>query len=297
MFKIGEAEGVEIDILSDNEVDFDFANRVRFSLAEHGFSTIIKVRTKTSMINILFDAGTSGDVVLKNAELAEIDLEDVDYIILSHRHYDHVGGLLKIIDNVNLRVPIICHPKIFEPSLAIKPFLRNVGPPFTSKQLSDKIASLLTTISPMKIAEGIITSGEIPRVTEYEKTEDFYAFDEKFHIVQDRLMDDSALIINVKDVGLVVVTGCGHSGLINTLRHSLEITGVKRIYAVIGGFHLLKSTRDVLERTFKDLLEIGVEKIAPTHCSGIAIKALVLQRKPEMYLGAGVGSKILIGNP
>ncbi|MEM3439937.1 MAG: MBL fold metallo-hydrolase [Candidatus Bathyarchaeia archaeon] len=297
MFKIGEAEGVELDVLSDNEVDFDFANRVRFSLAEHGFSTIIKVRTKTSMINILFDVGTSGDVVLKNAELAEIDLKDVDYIILSHRHYDHVGGLLKIIDNVKPRIPIICHPKIFDPSLAIKPFLRNVGPPFTSKQLSDRVASLLTTISPMRIADGIITSGEIPRVTEYEKTEDFYAFDEKFQIVQDRLMDDSALIINVKDVGLVVVTGCGHSGLINTLRHSLEITGVNRIYAVIGGFHLLKSTKDVLERTFKDLLEMGVEKIAPTHCSGVAIKALVLQRKPEMYLGAGVGSKILIGNP
>lgn len=296
MSDIGEVYGVELTILSDDEIDFDFANRVKFSLAEHGFSIMVRAKTKASTLNILFDVGTTGDVVLRNAELAGIDLKDIDYIVLSHRHYDHVGGLLKVVDKVKPRVPIICHPKIFEPSLVIKPFLNNVGANFTSRQLAERDVSLIMASSPVKIAEGIITSGEIPRITEYEKTEGFYTFDEKFKMVRDPLLDDSSLIINVKNIGLVVITGCGHSGLINTLRHAMEITGVSKIHAAIGGFHLLKSAKEVIERTFDELLEMGVERVAPTHCSGISIKALALQRRPEIYLGVGAGSKIRMGN-
>lgn len=292
MQTLEEVDSVELTILSNDEVDFNFANNVKYALGEHGFSVLINVKCDKPK-NILFDVGATGDVVLKNMELSKLDPMKIDYIVLSHRHYDHVGGLLKVLDRVKHDTPIICHPALFSPSFYVNPF-NEIGAPFTKNQLLEKNPHLLMTGDPLKITTGTMSTGEIPRVTKYEKVKDIYTLNEKGKIVPDTIIDDQAMVVNVKNKGLVIILGCGHAGIINTIRHCQKITNVKNVYAVIGGFHLINSSEQVLNTVLKELLKVKVKKLAPYHCSGIGIRSLILREAPDMFIGGGVGSKILI---
>ncbi|MCK5823212.1 MAG: MBL fold metallo-hydrolase [Bacteroidales bacterium] len=233
---------MKLTVLNDNSPGNGFSS-------EHGLSYLIEDDKA-----ILFDAGPS-DVFLRNAKIANINLDNIDTIALSHGHYDHGNGLVYLKNKT-----LICHPESF-----IKRYSRNgtkyIGLPLNIEQ-AKKQFNLITTIKPYNISKNIIFLGEIPRENDFEaKTTTFNKEDGS----PDFVIDDSALVIK-SDKGLIIVTGCSHSGICNIINYAMKVTGNKNVYAVIGGFHLKKDD-EVTMKVINCIKNLNIKKIYPSHCT------------------------------
>jgi 7,8-dihydropterin-6-yl-methyl-4-(beta-D-ribofuranosyl)aminobenzene 5'-phosphate synthase len=235
--------------------------------SKHGLSILVEGEIDTQKFSLLMDTGPSPNVVLHNVKAMDIDLDEMRLIFISHGHYDHTGGLIGILKHINKKVPVIAHPQTFDVKLKFEPILKYIGTPF---KLSDVEASggiVLLARNPVTIANGIMTTGEVERRVDYEKVERFWTIKgEKFG--EDTMPDDQALIININGKGLVILSGCAHSGIINTIRHAQKVTGVNKIFAVLGGFHLMKADDSRIKKTINDFLKIEPELVGPCHCTG-----------------------------
>jgi len=253
---------VKLTILVEDSVS---ASKKALGLeAKHGLSILVE-RTKPRS-TILMDTGQSPSILLRNIEILGISLEKIDAIFLSHGHYDHTGSLLEILKKINRDIPIIVHPDALNPKFKIAPKLRYIGSPFKLCELESS-RGLLLARNPITIAERIVTSGEIERITPYEKPQSFWTVEnEKF--IEDVMRDDQALVLNLEDKGLVVVSGCAHAGIINTIKQAQRLMGMKKVHAVIGGFHLSDSKEETIKATINDLNEINPAFIYPCHCTG-----------------------------
>ena len=227
-------------------------------LAEHGFSLFIEI----DEVNILFDTGHS-DTFLQNARLLNIDLNKIDYIVLSHGHWDHGNGLKFLSEK-----KIICHPKTFI-SRYSKISGNNIGLDIPKEEILKKF-DLIEANKPYKITDNILFLGEISRKNDFESKNTDY-IDEKG--IDDYITDDSALILVINGE-LVVITGCSHSGICNIIEYSKEVTGINKINSVIGGLHLLRSD-DVLTKTIKYLKSQKIKQLLPAHCTGLPALSLL----------------------
>lgn len=246
----------------------DFAGtRMRGLRAKHGLSFLIDGETDGDGFSLLMDTGPSSGVVLHNADAMGIDLAKIDAIFLSHGHYDHTGGLVGIVKSIKKRVPVIAHPQIFAAKLKLKPAIKFIGAPFKPTEVEASGGVLLLARNPITIAKDVMTTGEIERTTAFEKVKEYWTINEE-RFVKDTMPDDQALIIKVNQKGLVIVSGCAHSGIINTTRQAQRITGVDKVYAVLGGFHLTKANNKIIQSTVDRLIEIAPEIVAPCHCTG-----------------------------
>ncbi len=228
--------------------------------AEHGLSYLIEHDGK----KLLFDAGKS-DLFLKNASAMGIDIADIDMIILSHGHFDHGGGLEYLEGGT-----LVCHPKCFVKRYRNKDNLY-IGLKNSRDDISKKF-NLILAEKPYKIIDRIYFSGEIPRITGFESQSTSFEFEDG---TPDFVMDDSAAGFLLKD-GLFVVTGCGHSGIVNTLEHMREITGTDKIYGIMGGFHLKEIDRQTRE-TIQYLKDNKVQHVYPSHCTAPPVLSLFLK--------------------
>jgi 7,8-dihydropterin-6-yl-methyl-4-(beta-D-ribofuranosyl)aminobenzene 5'-phosphate synthase len=218
--------------------------------AEHGLSYLIEFDSK----KILFDTGQS-DLFLKNAQIMNVSMKNIDIVILSHGHFDHGNGL-EYLEGGRL----ICHPGCFVRRFRGKD-RSYIGLRNTKDELSVKF-ELVTSSKPYKISEKIFFLGEIPRLTDFESITTSFIFKDD---TPDYVSDDSAVAFLLPE-GLFVVTGCGHSGIVNTLEHSKKVTGVNNISGIMGGFHL-KETDHQLRETIKYLKVNNVKHILPSHCT------------------------------
>lgn len=220
--------------------------------AEHGLSYLLEFDSK----KILFDTGQS-DLFLENAGKMNIDLSDIDMVVLSHGHYDHGNGLEYLKDK-----PLICHPGCFVGRY------NNTGKKYiglgkTKEELSSRF-DLICSSEPYKITDSIIFLGEIPRVSEFESKSTGFSFEDG---TPDFVMDDSALAL-IMDEGLFIITGCGHSGVINTFEHAIKTTGIDKLYGIAGGFHLKKNNKQTRE-TINYLVDKNVQHVYPSHCTAL----------------------------
>jgi len=241
---------MNISILTDNYPG-------NYTQAEHGLSYLIEDDVK-----ILFDTGQS-DLFLRNAEKLNINLDTVDTVILSHGHYDHGNGL-KYLRNKRL----ICHPEAFISRYRKADEKRtNIGISINEKQVRS-LFHLTTVETPLLISNHIFFLGEIPRLNDFEaKTTSFIKEDNS----DDFVMDDSAIAVRMIQ-GLIIVSGCGHAGICNIIEYAKKITREKKVYGVIGGFHLKESdsiTRKVIEY-FKSE---NIKRIYPAHCTALPAMA------------------------
>ncbi len=235
--------------------------------AQHGLSLFLVADLGSERMRILADTGTSPEVILHNIDAMKLDLDNLDLIFLSHGHYDHTGGLMGILKRMNKRVPVLVHPDIFSPKLKGQPFLRFIGPPFSQVEAEEAGAVMLYSQNPVVLAPGVMTTGEIERKEPFETVEGFWTVNEGLYS-QDIIRDDQALIVNIDGKGLAVISGCAHAGIINTIKHAQKVTGIEDLYAVIGGFHLLRANEGRIASTIEALLELDPAIIRPGHCTG-----------------------------
>jgi len=266
----------------------------RLPFAEHGFSMLIKVFSNESFHNILFDAGLSPKGVVTNAKRMGLNFAEVECIVLSHGHYDHFGGLinvLKVIDKKNL--PIIVHKDMLKTRGVVNPdeTVRKLPRFPTEDQVAP--AKYLQTKQPYLLADdSILVTGEIPRKTEFEKgfPKQRVSSDGKWQ-PDPWVWDDRAIVINVKHKGLVVVSGCAHAGIINTVLCGRQITGVKNVYSIMGGFHLAgKECEPRITQTVEMLKRLNPKMVVPSHCTSWRGIYAIFEAMPRAFVWNSVGN-------
>jgi len=259
---------LKITILSDNVAG-------RFCRAEHGLSYHIEADH-----TLLFDTGSS-DLIRYNAEFLKINLDRIETIVLSHGHDDHSGGLMSVTGK-----KLICHPDTF-----IQRFRKSnhseLGIKWTETEIR-KYFEVTTSRDPIRISDQIYFLGEIPRKTNFESQTTAF---QKTDGTDDFVMDDSSLAIATSK-GLVIVTGCAHSGICNTIEHARQVTGIQKVHLAIGGFHL-QNDEIQTQKTIEWFLENEIDKVIPSHCTSFAAQAELFKHFP--FIPAKTGNCIQVG--
>ena len=260
-------------------------------LAEWGLSILAEVDGQ----KILLDAGLSNSTV-HNALFLGMDLSTIDKIVLSHSHVDHTGGLRELLGTMRKQVEIIAHPDIWAPKYIKRPGeedYRYIGIPFAREELEGLGASFVLDKEPVWITDHIVTTGEIPMLTDYEQIDPILYVREENDFRPDPLRDDRALVIKA-DLGLVVITGCAHRGIINTLRHAQELTGVEAIDTVVGGTHLIRAEAEQLELTIANLQEMGIQRLGVSHCTGAQASIRLAEEFGEIFFLNNAGTRFTV---
>jgi 7,8-dihydropterin-6-yl-methyl-4-(beta-D-ribofuranosyl)aminobenzene 5'-phosphate synthase len=224
-----------------------------------------------------------------------IDLSKVDRIVLSHGHRDHTGGLCHVLKAMKKEIEIIAHPDIWAAkySRTFSKKAQYAGIPFSREALEGWGALFRLTKKPVWINDNIVTTGEIPRHTKYEKIDPKLLVKESGKLRTDSLSDDQALIIKSR-IGLIVVLGCGHRGMINTLHHAQKITGIEKIHMVLGGTHLLHASKEQMNLTIAELRRLGVGKIGVSHCTGLPAAAVLFQEFGDKFFFNNAGNVVTL---
>lgn len=233
---------MKLSVLTENTASAKFK-------AEHGLSYLIEHDTQ-----ILFDSGHS-DIFLQNAKMLDVDINQIDTIVLSHGHWDHGNGLKYIKDK-----KLICHPEIFQKRYR-KNGDENIGLDLSFDELKKRF-EIITSTESCKVSENIIFLGEIPRLNSFESKTTTFALENN---EDDFIIDDSGLVIQLNNE-IVIISGCAHSGICNMIEHAKLITGINKIRAVIGGFHL-KHNNHQTQETIKYLKTQDIEELYPSHCT------------------------------
>jgi len=261
-------------------------------LAQHGLSILIRVTTSNERSRyILFDVGQVGDAIIRNSEILKLNLRDVSTVVFSHSHYDHTGGMPEIVKYMGRRVFLVAHPDITKPVIHVgKESVRlNIGLPYSINELKNVVPIL--TRDPLEIAPGIYYLGEIERDESFvPKFEGLYTvIDGK--LVRNTVRDDTGIAINVEGLGLVVVSGCSHSGIVNIVRQACKIVK-ENPYLVIGGFHLIESKDEFIRGVANELKRLGVSNVVTGHCTGLRAEYILSETFKNNFTKMHVGLHI-----
>jgi 7,8-dihydropterin-6-yl-methyl-4-(beta-D-ribofuranosyl)aminobenzene 5'-phosphate synthase len=263
--------------------------------AEHGFSALVTVRRGATSTTLLFDTGISPDGMTENADRLDVDLREVQAVVLSHGHFDHAGGLAGLAGRRG-PLPLTLHPFVWtRRRLAVPGADPAELPTLSRRALEAEGFAVVERREPSLLVDGcVLITGEIDRTTEYERgmSPAHQAWDGAGWRHDPLVLDDQALVAHVRGRGLLVLTGCGHGGAVNIVRHALRLTGVDRLHALIGGLHLSGPWFEpIIPPTVAALTEWRPDLVAAGHCSGWRAQHALATALPDAYVQSSSGTR------
>ncbi len=253
-------------------------------LAEHGLSFLVEMNGE----RVLLDTGTT-DTVIHNADTLSVDLSDIHAIALSHGHYDHTNGLPHVLKRIE-KATISCHPRAFEDKLVEREGEKpvHVGPAWNRESLETNGVDFDVSSEGRYIARKMLLTGQIPRIHPKESVPSHFKRNGMNGLEHDEIFDDQCLVVQSSH-GLVVVLGCTHSGIINTLDHVLSLNDNRSIYAIVGGLHLVGASLERIRWTIKKIRSYGIRYMGLCHCTGIEAYCELSRAFPDQcrYIPAG----------
>ena len=300
----------EIAIVMDNFVDVlmagsedvhrylasDLSQREQL-VAEHGFSALITIESDGQRGSVLYDGGLTPDGLGRNLDLLGIPVKDLRAIVISHGHADHHGGLEGLFARYGrARLPLVIHPEAWRERKVIFPTgaeLR-LPPPSRADLEAEGLELVEERGQTLLLDNTMLVSGQVERLTEFEKGFPIhYARSIEGWEPDPMIWDDQNVIVNVKDKGLVIVSGCSHAGVVNVLRNAQRLTGERRVAGLIGGFHLTGGIFEpIIEPTVKALSAAGVARLLPAHCTGWKAVHLLARAMPTAFVQPAVGTVV-----
>jgi len=298
------AERIEITVLVDNYIDIFILSTEAATYpvpgkgsqlwAEQGLSLLLEVSGKGDTRNVLYDFGRSDRVLSHNAELLGVDFSRLDYLVLSHGHVDHYGSLRQALEKSPEDCKLVVHPDAY----GRKRFVGRtdgtwVGPWDIDSTLISQFDSRIEPRSmPSDLGLGIHVSGEIEKKTSFERGMPNAFVETDGKRLHDDIADDQSIFVELEGKGIVVITGCCHAGVVNTLTYAQKLFPGKKIYALIGGLHLNNADETQMEKTIDALSQLQVNYISPLHCTGYYAQRILMDHFRDRWIAGTVGAKI-----
>jgi 7,8-dihydropterin-6-yl-methyl-4-(beta-D-ribofuranosyl)aminobenzene 5'-phosphate synthase len=308
-----QVDKVEILTLQDNYVDLvsrdDTEMVVRAKplkglevknsiLAEHGFSAVVTVTTGTASRSLLFDFGFSENGAALNADALSASLSEVDVLVLSHGHMDHFGGLEALRQRLGKEhIDLVLHPAAFKSPRYMKiTEALKIGFPSLSRENAEAMGiRMRETRDPLSLLDGqALFLGEIPRRTDFEKGVPYLFCQQDGKEMQDPLEDDTGIAVHLRGKGLVILSGCAHAGIVNTVKYAREATGIEDVHVIMGGFHLTgPDFVPSIGPTTEALKAFDPRYVVPTHCTGRRAIQHMESEMPDRFILNMSGTKLV----
>jgi len=268
-------------------------------LAEHGLSLLITVFQGDAKHTVLLDTGYTKIGVPHNMAQLGINLEDIEAIVISHGHMDHTGSLYAILDKISQRIPLVLHPGAFiSPRFTKSPdgAMRLWPQTLVRADLEQQNVEMIESTTPTLLADDMVmVTGEVERTTTFEKGMPNAFVEKEGEVVQDPISEDQAIVIHIKGKGLVVISGCAHAGIVNTVEFAKKTTGEENVHAVLGGFHLTGPFFEKIhQETIDELKMMTPEVVMPMHCTGWKAIQKFQKEFASKFVLNSVGTKLTL---
>lgn len=257
---------LKITVIAEDSVGYDSPY-----LGQHGISFLLTAERDGVVKNILVDVAQDSAALIENINRMQIAISCIDAVVLTHCHYDHTRGIAKILREIGGKdIPVIAHPDIFRTHFISDPYLRSIG--IMDGDRREDIESsggiLYLAGNALEIMPGLISTGEVERITDFEEVGMSLFTIENGQVKGDLMKDDISVVANVRGKGLVIVTGCSHAGIVNIIQQSIKLTGTKKIHGIIGGFHLIEASEERIQKTALALKKFNPDWVYAGHCTG-----------------------------
>ncbi len=290
MILSGEVENLNITVLAEDSVLYESPY-----LAQHGVSFLLEAVSEGETKRILVDVGQNSQALLHNMSLMDVSASSIDTIVLTHCHYDHTQGVVKMLEQIDRNdVRIVAHSDIFRPHFITEPELRYVGiqPEDSREKIEAAGGHILLGKEPFQLMAGMSTTGEVSRQTDFEEVGIALKTRKDGVVEDDNMLDDISVIAKIKGKGIVVVTGCSHAGIVNIMLQAKEMTGCDRIDGVIGGFHLVEAPEKRILRTVAEIAKLNPSRIIAGHCTGFRAQVELYLAFREKFVPLRTGMRL-----
>jgi 7,8-dihydropterin-6-yl-methyl-4-(beta-D-ribofuranosyl)aminobenzene 5'-phosphate synthase len=309
--KITEADKVTVWVLTDNYYDAlrpDSTITKRYRVvpgksihAEHGLAYYVESVVNGKTTTCMFDYGLDPVGVMNNIALLGLDLGKANAFSLSHGHFDHWMGAVSILKQNQSRIaggtPFYVGEEAFARRYSLRPGTTeamDIGQ-LKKEDIEALGLKVVEVKHPVQIIPGVYFTGNIERVTTYEKVPPSLLIKRGEKPEPDDFRGEQAIFFNVKGKGLVVLSGCAHAGIVNTVKHAQKVAGADKVHAVMGGFHLINAKPEVIQNTVADIKAMRPDHIVPTHCSGFEAIATFAREMPAEFNLNTAGTQYTFG--
>ncbi|HEY4828083.1 MAG TPA: MBL fold metallo-hydrolase [Solirubrobacteraceae bacterium] len=312
---LAPVDRVEVTIVIDNFLDLLMAGEegvARYQtrdfglpeqlVAEHGFSALVSVERDGYRHTVLYDAGLTPDAVARNLDVLQVPVGELRAIVISHGHADHHGGLEGLVRRRGRSgLPLVIHPDAWRERRVVFPSGGDVRlpPPSRHDLESEGLEVVEERAHSLLLDDAVLVSGQIERVTEFETGFPIHEARESDDWRPDPMIwDDQALVLNVRNRGLVILSGCSHAGVVNVLFHAQRLTGEPRIAGLIGGLHLTGGLFEArIQPTVEALRAARIGRVMPAHCSGWKAVHAIARAMPDAFVQSAVGTTVVFEAP